>query len=71
MLFRFQLRPPIKLEDPQVPFCQKCGAMNPDEATKCSKCGNAFNKERKLGNILILIIAIVMILGTIIGLFFL
>jgi len=54
-----------------VPFCQKCGAMNPDEATKCSKCGNTFSEGRKTGNLLILILGIIMVLATILVLFFL
>lgn len=51
-----------------MPFCEKCGTMNPDEASKCSSCGNAFTKGRKMGNILILIIAIVMVVATVVGL---
>ena len=45
--------------------------MNPDEATKCSSCGNVFTKGRKMGNVLILIIGIIMVVSTILVLFFL
>jgi predicted nucleic acid-binding Zn ribbon protein len=54
-----------------LPFCEKCGTMNPDEATKCSSCGNVFTKGRKMGNVLILIIGIIMVVSTILVLFFL
>jgi predicted nucleic acid-binding Zn ribbon protein len=54
-----------------MPFCEKCGIMNPDDASKCSSCGNVFTKGRKIGNVLILIMGIVMVLATVLVLFFL
>lgn len=54
-----------------MPFCEKCGTMNPDEASKCSSCGNVFTKGRKMGNILILVIGVIMVVSTILVLFFL
>jgi predicted nucleic acid-binding Zn ribbon protein len=51
-----------------MPFCEKCGTMNPDDASKCSKCGNVFTKGRKMGKILILIIAVIMVVATVVGL---
>jgi predicted nucleic acid-binding Zn ribbon protein len=54
-----------------MPFCEKCGTINPDEASKCSSCCNVFTKDRKMGNILILIIAIIMVVATVVGLLFL
>ncbi len=51
-----------------MPFCEKCGTMNPDEASKCSSCGNVFTKGRKMGNILILILAVIMVVATVVGL---
>ncbi|HUL40085.1 MAG TPA: zinc-ribbon domain-containing protein [Methanomassiliicoccales archaeon] len=51
-----------------MPFCQKCGAMNKDDAVKCSKCGNPLTQDRRLGNLLILIIAIIMVVVTVVGL---
>jgi uncharacterized membrane protein YvbJ len=53
-----------------LPFCEKCGTMNPDGSAKCSSCGNPLKADRKLGNTLILIIAIIMVLATVLGLFF-
>jgi len=54
-----------------MPFCEKCGTMNPDEASKCSSCGNTFSKGRKTGNVLIIILGIIMVVATILVLFFL
>ncbi len=52
-----------------MPFCDKCGAKNPDEAKKCSNCGNSLEKDRRLGNMLIVIIAIIMVVATVLVLF--
>ncbi len=53
-----------------MPFCEKCGAMNKDDAAMCSKCGNPLTKDRRLGNMLILIIGIIMVVATVVGLLF-
>lgn len=44
--------------------------MNPDEASKCSSCGNTFTKGRKMGNVLIWIVAAIMVLATVLMLYF-
>jgi predicted nucleic acid-binding Zn ribbon protein len=54
-----------------MPFCEKCGAMNPDESTVCRSCGKALNADRRTGNTLIIIIAVIMVVATILVLFFL
>jgi predicted nucleic acid-binding Zn ribbon protein len=59
-----------RLKGIEMPFCEKCGAMNPDGTAKCSKCGNPLIKNRKMGNTLILIVGVVMVVVTVVVLVF-
>jgi predicted nucleic acid-binding Zn ribbon protein len=52
-------------------LCERCGKESPDEAAKCSSCGYSFSKDRKLGNLLIILLATVMVIATIIAFVFL
>ncbi len=49
-----------------MPFCEKCGAMNNEDASKCAKCGNPLTKDRRMGNMLILIVGVIMVVVTIV-----
>lgn len=49
-----------------MPFCERCGTMNPDDASVCVKCGNFLKTDRRKGNLLIIIIAIIMVVTTVV-----
>lgn len=46
-------------------LCERCGESSEDGAAKCSSCGYTFSKGRKLGNLLIILLAAVMVFATI------